>query len=388
MSTTSTLEDKEVDPARITRFVRRTGRRTFFEWLAANSPTVGPVGALIILFVVFAGAARSDFVNTANLINILAQSSVIAVMAAGFTFVLLLGEIDLAFASIAVLAGISVSVWYGGPNVPLIFGNTTWGQGSALVAFGITALVCLLVGIVAGLLTAKLAVPSFIGTLGLLLLCDGWGFYWAQGNVAYDHPGILDTLGSNKLAGIPIIAICAAVVLLLSHIVLSRTRYGRYIYMIGSNRRAAALAGVNTGRVTMSVFIISGLLAGFAGLLSVGRLGSAQPSVSSDYLLPVIAAVIVGGVSLFGGSGNIFATLIGVLIFGVLDNGLDQTQLDINLKPFMRGVILLVAIIVNVVGLRVASRRRISEAAELQSMVVVAGAHSSEDTAAAADPGT
>lgn len=340
-------------------------RRTFFHWLAANSPTVGPVGALIMLTIVFAVIAGSDFINTNNFINILAQSSVIAIMAAGFTFVMLLGEIDLAFASIAVLAGISVSVWYGGPNVPLIFGQTTWGQGSILVAFGIAILVSLLIGIVAGLLTTKLGVPSFIGTLGLLLLCDGWGFYWSQGNVAYDHPGVLSTLGSDKLAGIPVIAICAAGVLLLSHILLSRTRFGRYIYMIGSNRRAAELAGVNTGRVTMSVFIISALLAGFAGLLSVGRLGSAQPNVSGDYLLPVIAAVIVGGVSLFGGSGNIFGTLIGVLIFGVLNNGLDQTQIDINLKPWMRGLILLLAIIVNVVALRVAYRRRISGAAEI-----------------------
>lgn len=365
MNSAPTLEGKEVEPPAVIRFARRAGRRTFLEWLAANSPTVGPVGALVVLVFVFAGTARSNFLNTNNFINILAQSSVIAVMAAGFTFVLLLGEIDLAFASLAVLAGISASAFYGGPSVPLLFGNTTWGQHSTVIALGVTAIVCLLVGVVAGLLTAKLMVPSFIGTLGLLLLCDGWGFYWSQGNVIYDHPGVLDTLGGNKLGGIPIITICAAVVLVLSHVVLSRTRYGRYIYMIGSNRRAAALAGVNTQRVTMSVFIISSLLAGFAGLLAVGRLGSAQPSVSSDYLLPVIAAVIVGGVSLFGGSGNIGATVIGVLIFGVLDNGLDQTAIDINLKPFMRGVILLLAIVVNVLGLRLAARRRIADQSEV-----------------------
>jgi len=364
------LEGDHVEPQTQISLVDHKARRTPLAWLAENSPTVGPIGALAILFVVFSITAGSNFFNHGNLITILAQSSVIAVMAAGFTFVLLLGEIDLSFASIAVLAGIACSAIYGGQSVPLLFGNVTWGAHSVAVAFVVPIIACLLVGIIAGALTAKLGVPSFIGTLGLLLLCDGWAFYWSQGTVMYDHPGVLDTLGGNKLWGIPIIAIVAAVVLLLSHLVLSQTRYGRYIYMIGSNRRAAVLAGVNTVRVTMSVFIISSMLAGFAGLLAVGRLGSAQPGVSSDYLLPVIAAVIVGGVSLFGGSGNIGATVIGVLIFGVLDNGLDQTAINVNLKPFMRGVILLLAIVINVVGLRLASRKRIAEQAELEAVVV------------------
>jgi ribose transport system permease protein len=152
----------------------------------------------------------------------------------------------------------------------------------------------------------------------------------------------------------------AGVIMLIAHIVLSRTRFGRYVYMTGSNERAAQLSGVNTARVTIAVFAIAGFLSGFAGLLAVGRHGSAQPDSSADYLLPVIAATVVGGVSLFGGVGSIRATLIGVLVFAVLDNGLDQTSIDINLKPLMRGVILLVAIVLNVVGLRVAARTRAS----------------------------
>ena len=220
-------------------------------------------------------------------------------------------------------------------------------------------------------MTAKIGVPSFIATLGLLLLCNGWAFYWAQGEIVYDAAPIVNTLGGEVVGPIPVIAIAAAVIMLIAHIgVCPRTRFGRYIYMTGSNRRAAELAGVNTHRVIISVFMISGFLAGVAGLLAVGRLGSAQPAGSNDYLLPVIAATVVGGVSLFGGVGGIRATLVGVLVFAVLDNGLDQTDIDIHLKPFMRGLILLIAIVVNVAGLRIAARARMAEHVDDETVAV------------------
>lgn len=364
-------------PARAkgTRRASRSRMASAVDWLAVNSPTLGPIGALLILFVIFSIAAGSSFLTGTNITNVLAQSSVIAVMATGFTFVLLLGEIDLAFPAIAVLAGISASVFYAGTGVPMWFlGTVHWAPHSAVFAIAVAAVISLLVGALAGGMTAKLGVPSFIATLGLLLLCDGWSFYWSQGNVAYGYPSLLDTLGSSKIGPIPVIAVVAGAVMLFAHIALAHTRFGRYIYMTGSNRRAAELAGINTGRVIVAVFIVSGMLAGFAGLLAVGRLGSAQPGISSDYLLPVIAATVVGGVSLFGGAGNIRATLVGVLIFGVLDNGLDQTSININLKPFMRGLILLFAIVINVVGLRLASRRRIGDQAELDEDAVVQAA--------------
>jgi ribose transport system permease protein len=348
--------------------VHTKDKRSFREWLAVNSPTVGPIGALFVMIIVFSIAAGSDFLSKDNLTNILAQSGVIAVMATGLTFVLLLGEIDLAFAAIAVLCGVSASVFYSGQHFPsLFFGDITWASHSAVLAILTALLIALVLGLLAGAMTARLGVPSFIATLGLLLLCNGWAFYWSQGNIVYDHPKIMAQIGGNTVGPIPVIAIAAAVIMLAAHIVLSRTRFGRYIYMTGSNRRAAELAGVNTRKVIIAVFAISGVLAGIAGLLAVGRLGSAQPDASNDYLLPVIAATVVGGVSLFGGIGSIRNTLVGVLVFAVLDNGLDQTSIDIHLKPFMRGFILLVAIAVNVVGLRVASRVRIAEQAESEA---------------------
>jgi ribose transport system permease protein len=337
------------------------------DWLRANSLTIGPIGALIVLFLVFTVAAGSDFVSKDNMTNILAQCGVIAVMGTGLTFVLLIAEIDLAFSAIAVLAGISASIFFAGQAFPLFFfGDVTFGSGSQVIAIGAALVIATALGLLAGFMTARLGVPSFIATLGLLLLCDGLAFYWSRGNIVYDVPPLASTLGGETVGPIPYIAITAAVIMLVAHLVLSRTRFGRYIYMTGSNRRAAELAGVNTRRIILSVFAISGFLAGVAGLLAVGRLGSAQPDSSNSYLLPVIAATVVGGVSLFGGVGTIRSTLVGVLVFTVLDNGLDQTQIDIHLKPFMRGLILLLAIVVNVVGLRLASKARTAEQAQVE----------------------
>jgi ribose transport system permease protein len=340
---------------------------TVRDWLRVNSPTIGPIGALVVLFVVFAIAAGGDFVSEGNMTNILAQCGVIAVMGTGLTFVLLIAEIDLMFSAVAVLAGISGSIFFSGQKFPLFFfGEVSLGKGHELIAILAALVIATLFGLLAGALTSRLGVPSFIATLGLLLLCDGLSFYWSKGNIVYDVPPLASKLGGETVGPIPYIAITAGVIMVIAHVVLSRTRFGRYVYMTGSNRRAAELAGVNTRKIILSVFAISGFLAGVAGLLAVGRLGSAQPDASNSYLLPVIAATVVGGVSLFGGVGTIRSTLIGVLVFTVLDNGLDQTNIDIHLKPFMRGLILLLAIVVNVVGLRLASRARTAEQAEVE----------------------
>jgi ribose transport system permease protein len=347
---------------------------TVRDWLRVNSPTVGPIGALVVLFVVFAIAAGSDFVSEGNMTNILAQVGVIAVMGTGLTFVLLIAEIDLMFSAVAVLAGISGSIFFSGQKFPLFFlGEVSLGKGHELIAILAALVIATLFGLLAGALTSRLGVPSFIATLGLLLLCDGLSFYWSKGNIVYDVPPLASKLGGETIGPIPYIAITAGVIMLVAHIVLSRTRFGRYVYMTGSNRRAAELAGVNTRKIILSVFAISGFLAGVAGLLAVGRLGSAQPDASNSYLLPVIAATVVGGVSLFGGVGTIRSTLVGVLVFTVLDNGLDQTNIDIHLKPFMRGLILLLAIVVNVVGLRLASRARTAEQADVEVVSVPSG---------------
>jgi ribose transport system permease protein len=131
------------------------------------------------------------------------------------------------------------------------------------------------------------------------------------------------------------------------------TRFGRYIYMVGGNREAAQLSGVNSKKITISVMVISGMLAGLAGVVNTGRLGSANPDIFKDATLDVIAAVVLGGTSLFGGVGSVASTVIGLLVFGVLKNGLNMVSVDIYLKTFITGVILVLALVLNVYALKV-----------------------------------
>lgn len=349
--------------ARVDAFVNRPvarerGRAGSSGWRTAarrHAPLLAPLGALIILAIFFS-LASENFATGDNMLNILAQVSVLAVMATGVTFVLLLGEIDLGFANIAVLTGLAASLLMAGEPVGLLFGQANIGEGSQLLCMAIALGIALTLGLVAGSLTARLGVPSFVATLGVLMLAQGWGFYWSQGENVFNVLPLATTLGSSFVGPVPAIALSAGVVLLIAHVVLSRTRFGRYVYMTGANRGAAKLSGVPTERVVLLVFVISGLLAGIAGLLNVGRLGSAQAGQGDELLLPAIAAVVLGGTSLFGGRGGIPFTVVGLLLYGVIDNGLDQLDVDIYLKPFIRGVLLIGAVILNIFMLRLANR--------------------------------
>jgi ribose transport system permease protein len=157
----------------------------------------------------------------------------------------------------------------------------------------------------------------------------------------------------NTVGPIPVIAVIAIVVLLLGEIILSYTRFGRYVYMTGGNREAAEMSGVNTRQVIAMSLMISGLTAGIAGLVSIGRLGSANPSASSELLITTIAAVVLGGTSLFGGEGGIKNTVLGLLIFGVVSNGLNLLpDISIYFKQALQGIILVGALFLNVLALR------------------------------------
>lgn len=331
-------------------------------WAERNATILGPFAALVIMAIAFALLAPS-FATSGNLWNVLSQVSVLGVLAAGLTFVLLLGQIDLAVANIAVMTGVVVAVVYAGMPLTLpIVGGLTFGTGNTLVAVIVALIFAVALGLLAGWLTARLGIPSFIGTLGILQVAQGLAFYWSGGNNIYELPPLATTLGGGFTGVVPNIVISAVVILLICHFILSRTRFGRYVYMIGANRKAAELSGVPVKRVTISVFVLSAVLAAFAGVLSVGRLGSAQANAGDELLLPAIAAVVLGGTSLFGGVGSMLNTAVGLLLYGVLNNGLDQLQMDVYLKPFARGAFLLLAIAFNIVALRVASRANLQQA--------------------------
>ena len=163
---------------------------------------------------------------------------------------------------------------------------------------------------------------------------------------------IVSTLGSGRIAGIPWIVIVAATMLLVAHLVLTYTRFGRYVYMVGGNREAAEYSGVNVKLVIGTVMVIGAVCSGIAGMLGVAYFGSAQQNEFTPYLLDAIAAVVVGGTSLFGGRGGIGNTIVGLFVLGVLNNGLDHVQIDPFLKVLIRGLILLIALVINVYAQR------------------------------------
>jgi ribose transport system permease protein len=228
------------------------------------------------------------------------------------------------------------------------------------LAGGLAIVLALGASVLFGLATAGgmtvIGIPSFIMTLAMLQIAAGVCAMLVRGQIAYNVPDLIHTLGAGSLGPVPWIVIVAGLVLLVGHVVLTYTRFGRYIYMTGGNREAAEYSGINTKSIIASVMVISALCSGLAGMLGVARFGSAQQDEFGDYLLDSISAVVVGGTSLFGGQGGIGNTIVGLFVLGVLNNGLDHVRIDSFLKILIRGLILLLALIVNVYAQRMRAR--------------------------------
>jgi ribose transport system permease protein len=304
---------------------------------------IAPFLTLIILLVFFSVASRS-FASWDNAANILTQISVTGVIAVGLTFVILCAEIDLSVAAIANATGIVVAYftlqenYVNIPNVPL--------PGAAAIVLALVA--CAFLGLINAVGITVIGIPSFIMTLAMMQIGAGISALLVRGQIAYAVPQFVSTMGAGSVGGIPWIVVVLAVFLLAGHLVLTYTRFGRYVYMVGGNREAAEYSGVNVKLVLGAVIVISGVCSGVAGMLGVAHFGSAQQNEFDGYLLDAIAAVVVGGTSLFGGRGGIGNTIIGLLILGVLNNGLDHVEIDSFLKILIRGLILLAALIINV----------------------------------------
>ena len=323
------------------RYGSRIGR-----WVLRQARNLAPF-ATLVLMVAFFALSTDSFLDLVNLRNILAQMATLAVVATGVTFVLLCGEIDLSIAAVAMMTGVVSSVLFGVMGLP------------ALVAIPAALLAAAAVGLVNAFTTMRIGLPSFVATLASMQIASGLAQYITRGSILYEIPPSLKYLGGAYIGAqepwrMPVVVLVGAAALALGHVVLQYTRFGRLVYMTGSNREAARLSGIDTRRIVGTCLVICAASAGAAGMLNTGRLGSAQSYGLDDMLLDGIAAVVLGGTSLFGGEGGIKNTVMGLLILGVLNNGLNQLQLDIFVRFWLRGVILLVALIINVyaIGLR------------------------------------
>ncbi|HML21421.1 MAG TPA: ABC transporter permease [Aggregatilinea sp.] len=298
------------------------------------------VWTLIALFVFF-GLASDSFMRAVNLRNILIQVSTLGVFASGMTFVLLLGEIDL---SIAALAALSAMI------SAHLFANLDYQEPIPMLA-GVGA--ATIAGLISGLTSARFRIPTFMTTLAMQLIASGLVTYISKGRVITSVSEWSAYLGSHRIGGkdgLPVIVLVALACLAVGYFILRYTRFGRYVYMTGASKPAARLAGVNTSMVLVVVMTISGFFAGLAGIVSMGRLHSAQPDATESFLMDTIGGVVLGGTSLMGGRGGMLQTLIGLLIYGTLRNGLDNIpSIDIYLKEFITGAVLLGALMVNTV---------------------------------------
>lgn len=322
-------------------------RPSALAWARARLRNIAPFATLIFLLAFFAIASPS-FVTVGNFYNILTQISVTGIIAVGLTFVILCAEIDLSVASIANATGIVVAYFtvqdasVAIANVPL----------AGWLAVTIALAACVGLGLVNAFGITRIGIPSFIMTLAMLQIGAGICALLVRGQIAYAVPPLIVTLGSRSLGPVPWIVVVLAVVLLLGHLVLTYTRFGRYVYMVGGNREAAEYSGVNVRLIISAVMVISAVCSGVAGMLGVAYFGSAQQNEFDAYLLDSISAVVVGGTSLFGGQGGIGNTIIGLFVLGVLNNGLDHVNIDSFLKILIRGLILLIALIINVYAQR------------------------------------
>jgi ribose/xylose/arabinose/galactoside ABC-type transport system permease subunit len=282
----------------------------------------GRGGALVILLalVVAFSLASENFLTVDNLRNILRQYSVPAILAVGQTLVIVSAGIDLSVASTAALSGSVMGVMYAHEGYP---------EPVALL-MGLAA--GFAVGAVNGFVITKWHVPDFIATLGAFTAVRGVALLVTDGLPVPDYtkaqegrtvPETVTTLGADSVFGIPLIAVVAAVCALIGWFILSRTTLGRSAYAIGGNREAARVSGIRVERTKWMIYIFSGLMAAIAGFMLTGRQGSANALMGEGMELQSIAAVVVGGTNLFGGEGTIGGTIIGVLIIGVLNNGLN-----------------------------------------------------------------
>ncbi|MBL8894753.1 MAG: ABC transporter permease [Rhizobiales bacterium] len=312
-------------------------------FLADQLRNIAPVFTLLALIVFFTVASPS-FLTLDNTFNIMSQVSITGIIAVGLTFVILTAEIDLSVAAVANAVGITMAYFTLQPdyvniaNIPL----------PGIIAIVLTLLTALAFGLITAFGVTWIGIPSFIMTLAMMQIANGVSALLVRGQIAYSYPEFITMLGSGSIFGIRWTIVVCLLFLLTAHLVLTYTRFGRYVYMVGGNREAAEYSGVNVKLIIAAVMIICAVCAGIAGMLGVAYFGSAQQNQFDTFLLDAIAAVVVGGTSLFGGRGGIGNTIIGLLVLGVLNNGLDHIQIDSFLKILIRGLILLAALVINV----------------------------------------
>lgn len=299
-------------------------------FLASDRPY--PIYLAFLLLLVFFSIASPVFFSPANFANIGRQTALVSIMAVGLTFVIISAEIDLSVGSVLALSGVTAALSMQAAD--------NWIVG-AVAGLSVGALV----GLLNGVLITKLAIPSFLVTLGMLGVARGIAFVVTDtAPVLIDNETYWYVFGEGSILGVPNPILWTLLILALGAVLLHFTTFGRKVFATGGNAMAARYSGINTDRIKILAFVLTGVLAGLAALILTARGHAARPDFAIGIELDVIAAVILGGTSLFGGRGAIAGTLLGSLIIGVLNNGLVLVGVSSSWQIAVKGAIIILAV--------------------------------------------
>ena len=291
--------------------------------------------AAFILICLLLSLTTPNFFSLQNMTIVLRQVSINGILAIGVTFVIIAGGIDLSLGSVVALAGV----------VAAIFAHP--GEYALVVPIAMAISVGLLIGYLNGLVVTWVKVAPFIVTLGMMTIARGLALVASDGRPITNLSDSFNAIGGGNLLGVPLPILIFILVIVVSSFVLKQTRLGRYMYAVGGNEKAAFASGVRVNSVKMIAYMICSGLAGLAGIVLAARINTGQPNAGVAYELDAIAAVVIGGTSLAGGIGSIGGTVLGVLLIGVINNGLDLLNVSSYYQQIIKGVIIIAAVLID-----------------------------------------
>ncbi len=292
--------------------------------------------ATLIMLLVLLALLSPAFLSLQNLINVVRQASLLFLLASGLTLTILTAGIDLSIGSVLALSA-SVAATF-------ILQGWVWSGSFLGLLIGAGC------GFLNGLMVAVLGLPPFIATYGMLWIAEGFALVFMQGEIIGGFPAGFRFLGAGYIVGIPVPILAMVVTLAACLFALCRTTFGRRVYMIGANREAARLSGISIRGYLLLVYSLSGLISAFAGLVYISRIDAVESTIGEPLLLPAIAAVCIGGTSLFGGEGGIGGTMVGALIMTLVTNGMNLMNVSTNWQSVLMGFIVVLSVAIDQFG--------------------------------------
>lgn len=301
--------------------------------IKANISKYKSLIGLVLLCIVIT-IVTPNFLSVSNITNVFTQVSVNAIIAIGMTFVILTGGIDLSVGSTLAISG-------------AVGASIVKSTGNVFLAIIVAAVIGIAVGLINGLLVSKGKLQAFIVTLATMTIFRGATLVFTDGTPISKLPEAFVKIGNGKLGFMPIPVIITIIIAIIAVYALSQTRFGRYLYALGGNEDASRLSGINTDKIKTLVYVVSGFASAIAGVIITSRIGSASPNAGTGFELDAIAAVVIGGTSLAGGEGTITGALIGALIIGVLNNGLNLMNVSPFYQSIVKGLVILIAVLLD-----------------------------------------